>query len=122
MAKPTLLDSRIRAGVWHGLVRADAAPQVEVLHQGGALAGVQVTAAGRDWAVTVPIPPAALNEGVQAFLVRGTDGEAIGSFAISAGAALDGDPVAEIALLRAELDLLKAAFRRHCREGGDDAA
>lgn len=118
MAKPTLLESRIRAGVWHGLVRADAAPQLEVLHQGGALAGVQVEPAGRDWAVTAPIPAGALNEGVQAFLVRGADGEVIASFAVSAGEALGGDPVAEIALLRAELDLLKAAFRRHCRGGG----
>jgi hypothetical protein len=40
----------------------------------------------------------------------------LGSFSIVAGDALAEDIRAELSLLRAELDMLKKAFRRHCVE------
>ena len=43
----------------------------------------------------------------------------LGSFSIVAGDALAEDIRAELTLLRAELDMLKKAFRRHCVETGD---
>jgi hypothetical protein len=45
-----------------------------------------------------------------------TLGQALGDFAIIAGDAAGEDIRAEMSLLRAELDMLKRSFRRHCRE------
>lgn len=45
-----------------------------------------------------------------------TQGQALGDFSIIAGDAAGEDIRAEMALLRAELDMLKRSFRRHCRE------
>ena len=43
-------------------------------------------------------------------------GTVLDRITLMAGAALDEDIRAEIALLRDELELLKSAFRRHCAE------
>ena len=43
-------------------------------------------------------------------------GTKLGHFSIIAGEALGEDLHAEVELLRAELDMLKRAFRRHCLE------
>ena len=69
------------------------------------------------WAARFEIPPETLSDGVQSFLVTEADsGKRIADFTILAGEALGDDIRAEIALLRAELDMLKHAFRRHCVE------
>ncbi len=117
----TLTATRIVAGVWEGvLTGADALPEVEVLHEGKALEGVQVAplpgATGR-FAVRVPIPALVLNEGVQSFLIRSGDA-VLARFTVIVGVPMEDDIRAEIGLLRAELDLLKRAFRRHCVETG----
>ena len=116
--------ARIGAGRWQAdLVSpsAEEAPAVEVWHQDTRLEGVSVGAAsapGR-WPVSVPIPAGLLSDGVQTFLVREAgSGAVIGHFTIVAGTPLEADLRAEIDLLRAELDLLKRAFRRHCVETG----
>ena len=63
----------------------------------------------------VPVPKSAISDGVKTFLVIDSKaGEKIGSFALIAGEALGDDIRAEVDLLRAELDMLKRAFRRHC--------
>jgi len=115
----TLEQGRIAGGIWEAVLSASTAPVVEALHAGRAVEGVEVLPlagkAGR-FALRVPIPAWALNEGVQTFLVR--SGEAtLASFTLVAGAPLDEDIRAEISLLRAELDLLKRAFQRQVREG-----
>jgi hypothetical protein len=56
-----------------------------------------------------------LNDGVQTFVIQNA-GQTLGSFSIVSGRPLDHDLRSEIDLLRAELDLLKRAFRRHCVE------
>jgi len=43
-------------------------------------------------------------------------GETLNSFSIISGTPLDDDIRVEMDLLRAELDMLKKAFRRHCLE------
>ena len=60
---------------------------------------------------------AALAEGTQTFLFRlaGSE-ETLAQFTIVTGVALEDDIRAEVDLLRAELDMLKRAFRRHCVE------
>ncbi|MFN3577333.1 MAG: hypothetical protein ACK4TJ_10175 [Tabrizicola sp.] len=114
----TLEQGRFEAGVWQAALSGAAeAPVVEVLTGGRAVEGVEVTPA-RDGRFTlrVPIPSWALNEGVQVFLVQ-SGGALLGRFALIAGEAADEDIRTELALLRAELDLLKRAFQRHAREG-----
>jgi hypothetical protein len=110
---------RIAGGVWEAVVTAGEAPVIEVLHAGRAVEGVTVEplpgAAGR-FALRVPIPAWALNEGVQSFVVQ-SGGERLAVITLVAGQPLDEDIRAELSLVRAELDLLKRAFQRHVREG-----
>ncbi|MDT8858078.1 hypothetical protein RNZ50_24210 [Paracoccaceae bacterium Fryx2] len=121
MSEITLTKTRIRAGVWEGvLTGAEGRPALEVRHLEAVLPGLALTEVpGRPgaWAVRVPIPPQVLSEGVQTFLIRdvGT-GETRAHFTVITGVAMEDDLRAEIDLLRAELDMLKRAFRRHCLE------
>jgi hypothetical protein len=119
MTEMTLTQTRIAAGVWEGVLTvAGEVPPLQALHQGKALDGVEVKPlpgkSGRH-AVRVPIPAAILTEGVQTVLLQ-TGDTVLAQFSLIAGTPLDDDLRAEIGLLRAELDLLKRAFRRHCAE------
>jgi hypothetical protein len=116
----TLEQTRIAGGVWEGILSGvkGEAPGLEAVHAGHAVEGVEVQPipgkAGH-FTVRVPIPAWALNEGVQTFLVR--SGEVtLAQFTLVAGEPVEADLRAELSLLRAELDLLKRAFQRHCRE------
>lgn len=113
-----LTKTRLRAGVWQGVVSgATTPPQITVMHLEKAVPGVTVTPlADQTYHLSIPIPVRLLNDGVQTFVIQDNSGEKLGSFAILAGSAMDDDLRAEIELLRAELDLLKRAFRRHCVE------
>lgn len=115
-----LTQTRIRAGIWEGVLSGAAAqaPKLQVLHLEKPLSGVAVMpVAGREgeFAVRVPIPAEVLSEGVQTFLIR-AEGETLAHFTVITGVAMEDDLRAEIDLLRAELDMLKRAFRRHCLE------
>lgn len=115
---PTLTQTRIAEGWWEGvLTGADDGATVEAWHQDRRIEGVEVTQlAGKSgWAVRVPIAASALSEGVQTVLLKVGE-DVLASFTIVAGVPLEEDLRAEISLLRAELDLLKRAFRRHCAE------
>lgn len=113
-----LSNAALRDGVWTGLLTGGSGvPRVEVMHLDRPVADVTVTEMGPDWRVEVPIPSEAIADGVQTFVVRdGTNGEKLADFTLIAGEALGDDLRAEINLLRAELDMLKRAFRRHCVE------
>lgn len=117
---PVLTATRIAAGVWEGVLTGarGTPPVIEAWHQDRMIDGVTLTALpGKPGhhAISVPIPAWALNEGVQTFLLR-SGSEVLAQFTIVAGVPLEEDLRAELALLRAELDLLKGAFRRHCAE------
>ncbi|WP_444463780.1 hypothetical protein [Rhodobacter capsulatus] len=108
--------SRIAAGHWEGVWTGAAEPAFQVLHQERALPGLSCEALGEGrWRLRLPIPAALLSDGVQTFLLRAGD-DTVGHFTIVSGQPLEADLRAEIDLLRAELDLLKRAFRRHCVE------
>jgi hypothetical protein len=115
-----LEQTRIANGVWEGTFSGakGAAPAIEALHMGRKLDGVEVLSApgsSGQLIVRVPIPAWAMNDGVQTFLLR--LGEVtLAQFTLVAGEPLEADIRAELSLLRAELDLLKRAFQRHCRE------
>ncbi len=117
----SLTKTRIRGGVWEGVLKADVAqPALEVRLNEVVMPGLTVTPLpdGKgEWLVKVPIPASVLNEGVQTFLIRArAAGETLAHFTIITGVAMEDDLRAEIDLLRAELDMLKRAFRRHCVE------
>lgn len=116
-----LTKTRIRAGVWEGVLSGMAdQPALDVQHLEKPVPGLVVTAiADRpgEWAVQVPIPSDLLTEGVQTFLIRNAaTGDTLAHFTIITGVAMEDDMRAEMDLLRAELDMLKRAFRRHCLE------
>ncbi len=120
MSDFTLTRTTIRAGQYRGVLttraRLSETPALELVFLGSSVAQVQVTADpenDRRWSVQVRIPPSSINEGVQTYLLREvSQGEVLDSFAIATGTVLEGDFSAEIALLRAELEILKRAFRQ----------
>ncbi len=120
-----LAESRIRAGQWQGLVaEAAAPPRIELIHDGQPLGEAVVTPAPQGgFRLVLDLPVALLTDGVQTLVLRDMVGDQIvGRIALQVGQALSASLAADVALLRAELDLLRQAFRRHCREGGGGAA
>jgi len=122
MAGIELIDGMIRAGVWHGIVQAHGydAPAIEVRHAGGVLrprlAEAIVGKAGH-WRIEVPLPAEVLEDGVRALVIADTaGGQTLQTLTIMAGVPPTDDLVAEVASLRAEIEVLKAAVRRLARE------
>lgn len=121
-AGTALIDGVIRAGVWHGIVRATGkdAPALEMRHAGGVLRprlAEPVPGKAGHWRVEVPLPAEMLEDGVQALVVAdGADGQTLQVLTIMAGVPPAEDLLAEVASLRAELEVLKAAVRRLARE------
>ena len=107
-----------RAGHWEGRLTGSRSGQIQVLQDGDPLPDLEIRAeSGGHRILSVPIPSERLSEGTTTFVVRDADsGEDIGGFSITVGEADPTDTEAELRLLRAELDLLKQAFRRHIRE------
>ena len=113
-----IINAELRAGVWTGELVAGKADGLGVFHEGRKLESATFEALpDRDSTVIrVPVPAELISDGVQTFLVQNTEGRTLTSFAILAGEVLAHDLRAEIDLLRAELDMLKSAFRKHCTE------
>jgi hypothetical protein len=68
------------------------------------------------WHLVARLPAALIGDGVRTVALVDGSGGTLGSFVVIGGAPVEGDLRAEVELLRAELDLLKRAFRRHCAE------
>lgn len=123
MTAYALTKTRFKEGVWEGLITAVSndlpAPEIAVTHLDQPLRGVTVTETpepGR-WVLEIPVPLDAVGDGVHTFLILDSNADAVlDSFTLIAGEALGEDIRAEMELLRAELDMLKRAFRRHCVE------
>ncbi len=123
MSELTLTKTRLFEGVWEGVLTYEGTgnyqPQIEVMHLQRPVPDVEVVEKPDDglWVVRVPVPAAAIADGVQTFVIRDArSGEVLDSFALLSGDVLSYDIRSEISLLREELDLLKRAFRRHCLE------
>ncbi len=119
MMTSTLTKIRLFEGVWEGLLKtpSENAPNISVTHLARDIPGVTVEAAEGGWQIRVPVPAEVLADGVQTFVISDTEtGETLDTFSIICGDPLADDLRSEIDLLRAELDLLKKAFRRHCVE------
>jgi len=117
-----LTKTRLIEGVWEGVLTGTEgtdAPALAVTHQNTAVETITVTPrdGGSSWLVRIAIPVAMIADGVQTFVITGmASGRVLASFALLAGEGLAEDIRSEMNLLRAELDLLKRAFRRHCVE------
>lgn len=111
-------------GRYEGALQASRAPDIEALYQGKVVAMASpVPLAGRknEYRVTLDLPAAVMADGVQVISLRSTiSGEVLDHVTLMAGAVLDADIRAELALLRAEFEVLKRAFRRHCIETDQD--
>lgn len=123
MGEMQLTATRISEGVWEGILTgADVPPRIAVSHQGNAVPGATIAPDPDEpgqFLVRVPVPVQLLSEGTQTFVVSDAEtDERLASFTVVMGQPLDEDIRAELALLRAELDMLKRAFRNHCRETG----
>ncbi|AZQ68743.1 hypothetical protein EF888_17390 [Silicimonas algicola] len=127
MAEMTLTRMRLAEGVWEGLLSARAAtvtPRLRIRHRDELVGEPETVAApageggGPRWLVRFRLPVDRLSDGVQTFVIEdAATGDALAHETVVAGEMLDDDLRAEVSLLRAELDLLKRAFRRHCSEG-----
>lgn len=123
MQDMVLTKKRILAGVWEGVLVCadpDAKPELELWHLDekiNALAIAPDTESRGRFNVAITIPIELLTDGVQTFIVRNAaTGQKLGNFSIVTGEPLEDDIRADVDLLRAELDMLKKAFRRHCVE------
>ena len=120
MSEPTLTATRLFEGVWEGVLTGySETPDISATHLGAPLEDVTVTQDGENarGLVQVPVPASALSDGLQTIVISDKrTGATLNSFTILAGSDLDDDIRSEVALLRAELDMLKKAFRRHCVE------
>ncbi|WP_172297548.1 hypothetical protein [Pseudoruegeria sp. HB172150] len=122
MPEATLVKTRIQGGVWEGILtcKTEGTPEIAATHLGKPLKTVVLEPDPQSagvWSVKVAIPPELLADGVQTFVIAEADsGTVLNSFAIVTGEPLEDDIRGELDLLRAELDLLKRAFRRHCAE------
>ncbi|MEL6465843.1 MAG: hypothetical protein AAFQ58_12825 [Pseudomonadota bacterium] len=122
MTTLTLTPTKLRHGIWHGLItqHGTGVPQIKVSHQTTEVPDIQVTEQeDGTWLLQIPIPAEAIADGVQVFVISDAiNDEKLGEFTLIAGEALGDDIRGEVELLRAELDMLKRAFRRHCVETG----
>lgn len=117
-----LTETGLREGTWEGiltgLAEGSEMPDVAATHLDQQIDGVEVLPqGGGTWQVRVPVPAEAVSNGVQTIVIvdRSSDTR-LAHFTLIAGAPAADDIRAEIELLRAELDMLKRAFRRHCVE------
>lgn len=118
----TLTKTRFAEGRWEGVLttplKGEVSPQIECSHLEKPLEEISVEKTGPgEWAVQVKVPAELIGDGAQTFLIRDRQsGETLHVISILAGEALADDIRSEMDLLRAELDMLKRAFRRHCLE------
>ncbi|WP_296766168.1 hypothetical protein [Sediminimonas sp.] len=123
MSDLKLTPTRLFEGAWEGAITTSRPnpdkPNIAVTHLDRRVDGVELVRPPQAdyWALRVPVPREALSDGVQTFVIRDLDDDTVlGSFAFIAGEVMGDDIRAQVNLLREELDMLKAAFRRHCLE------
>ncbi|MCA0872610.1 hypothetical protein LCL97_17385 [Seohaeicola saemankumensis] len=123
MSDLILTKIRMRNGVWEGRITGAGTtgvrPDVKVTLMDQPVEGVTLEESSEAgiWDLAIEVPSHAIADGVQTFLIFDAANDIkLGDFTLIAGEALADDLRAEVELLRAELDMLKRAFRRHCLE------
>lgn len=123
MSTLSIHQKALQAGVWTAIVATGSSaapmPKIRISHHGREVSEVAVleTSVPGEWQIVFTMSAAYITEGIQTFVIEDADtGDTLESFTMIAGADLSDDIRAEVDLLRAELDMLKRAFRRHCVE------
>ncbi len=121
MSALQLTKTKMKEGIWQGIITGmgEDPPAVEVTHDGNVISDILLThnQSADHWALSIPIPPQAIADGIQTLIIRDAEADVkIGHVTLIAGEELTEDLRVEVDLLRAELDMLKSAFRRHCVE------
>jgi hypothetical protein len=119
-----LTKTRIQAGIYEGILKSTtdtaARPDISCVlleQEVGDLTLNEDPTLAQTWHLKFFLPSSALTDGIQTFLIIDKlTSETLDSFTIITGEPLNDDLQAEVDLLRAELDMLKKAFRRHCVE------
>lgn len=117
MAKWTLKRLRLASGLWEGHLTGPAGlepPALAATWRGAEIAqpGIEPDGEGR-WKVVFRLPANLMTDGTQTLAIGPRGGDAFCLETLVFGDALDADLRAELSALRADLDLLKSAFRRH---------
>lgn len=120
MSDLTITKIRFRNGRWVGHVSGGGEqPDITVLYLDQPVSDVSLseTETAGVWELVIPIPSAAVADGVHSFVITcaGQD-KPLYHFTLLGGDVDSTDLRTEVDLLRAELDMLKRAFRRHCVE------
>lgn len=114
----------LKSGIWQGTLRRDTPPaRLLVVHMGSRVGEARATAQeDGSWRIAAAIPAEKLSDGVQTFILledQGKDSEPpqpgaphLASLTLVAGTPLEQDLLAELSLMRSELDLLKKELRR----------
>lgn len=123
MSKLTLSKIRFHNALWEGRISGETGsgqpPAIDVRYLDRPVEGVTLTESETpgEWALSIPVPNEAVADGVQNFVIfDSATGVKLGDFTLICGEISGDDLRVEIELLRAELDMLKRAFRRHCVE------
>ena len=122
MAELILTKTRIQAGIYEGVLKSDGeeTPDISAIFNEVAVGEMTLSvdpAQAGCWNVRLALPADVLTDGIQTFvIIDNLSGGTLGCFTIITGEPLDDDLRGEIDLLRAELNMLKKAFRRHCVE------
>lgn len=116
-----LTKTKMRQGIWQGIITGagDTQPEIIVTHQDVEVQDVVLAhdTKADHWMLSIPVPKEMIADGVHTLLIRdGANDQKLGHMTLVAGEVLSDDILAEMDLLRAELDMLKSAFRRHCVE------
>lgn len=114
-----LTKARLIGGTWEGILtgpEGDVPPKLAATWLDRDLAAPEVVRSAEvgGWHVRLTLPPDVLTDGVHTVLIGEPGGATLAAETFVCGDLLEDDLRAEIALLRAELDMLKRAFRRHC--------
>jgi len=111
--------TRFAEGIWWALLSQSSdlkapPPKIDVLLQGRPIRGVRVDALDMEncYELSVPIPPEAVGFGTYMLLIVEQGSSKVLSRIVLSGGDLNGEDLrAEMAELRAEIDLLKRLFR-----------
>ena len=120
MTALTLVKIGLRNGVWGALISgSNKPPEILVRCADQIIEGVELskTAETDQWDLSVPVPAELISDGAQVFeVIDMATKNKLADFCVVAGDASDSDLRTELALLRAELDMMKQAFRRYCSD------
>ena len=117
--------TRFAEGIWRALLNQSSdlkapPPKIDVLLQGRPIRGVRVDPLNMEncYELSVPIPPEAIGSGTYMLLiVEQGSSKGLARIVLSGGDFNGEDLRAEMAELRAEIDLLKRLFRASRKSG-----